>query len=78
MPEIPDELRHRNVELVAVARFRVGADGKADVELVQPTPSPELNGALLTKLKTWRFFPALENGRPVASVIDLRIPISIR
>ncbi len=78
MPEIPDELRHRNLELVAVARFRVGPDGKAEVELIQPTPEPVLNRALLERLKAWRFFPALASGKPVASVIDIRIPISVR
>ena len=37
MPEIPESLRRRNVELVAVARFRVTATGTATVELVEPT-----------------------------------------
>jgi TonB family protein len=78
MPEIPDALRHRNVELVAIARFRVGADGKAEVELVQSTPEPSLNRALLERLKAWRFFPAMASGKPVASVIEIRIPISVR
>jgi TonB family protein len=78
MPEIPEELRRRNIDLVAVARFRVGPDGKAAVELIQPTPEPTLNRALLERLQTWRFFPALANGAPVATVIDIRIPISVR
>lgn len=78
MPEIPEELRRRNVDVVAIARFHVHVDGKADFELLQATPIPSLNSALLDKFKTWRFFPALENGKPVESTIDLRIPITVR
>jgi protein TonB len=78
LPEIPDQLRRRDVELVAVARFRVAADGTAQVELIEPTSEPSLNQSLMATLRTWRFFPALEEGRPVASTIDLRIPISVR
>jgi len=78
MPEIPDSLRNRNIDLVAVARFRVAADGSAQVELIQSTPEPTLNSALLDTLVKWRFFPAMENGHPVASIIDIRIPISVK
>ncbi len=78
MPEIPEEIRHRPVTLIAVARFRVAADGAATVELIQPTPDPRFNTALLATLRTWRFFPAVADGRPVASTVDIRIPISVR
>lgn len=78
MPELPDEFRRRNIELVAVARFRVGANGSAQVELIEPTSDPELNRVLLESLKRWKFFPALQDGTPVASSIDIRIPISVR
>jgi periplasmic protein TonB len=77
-PEIPEELRHHPLELTAVARFHVAANGAAEVELIEPTPEPSLNRALLETLKTWRFFPALENGKAVASSIDIHIPISVR
>jgi protein TonB len=78
LPELPAALRRRGLELVAVARFRVATDGSAAVELIEPTNDPELNRALLEKLRTWRFFPAMEQGRPVASSLDIRIPISVR
>src|SRR6266436_131908 len=60
MPEIPESLRHRTVELVAVARFRVTAGGSAQVELTGPTGDPDLNRVLLETLKRWRFFPAMQ------------------
>ena len=78
MPEIPESLRHRTLELVAVARFRVTATGSAEVELTEPTSDPDLNRVLLETLKRWRFFPAMQAGKPVASTIDIRIPISVR
>src|SRR6185503_14017452 len=57
LPEIPESLRRRNLDLVAVARFRVAANGNAQVELTQPTSEPDLNRALLESLRRWRFFP---------------------
>jgi periplasmic protein TonB len=77
-PEIPDELRHHRLDLVAVARFQVAANGNTQVELIEPTPEPSLNRVILETLKKWRFFPALENGRPTAATIDIRIPISVQ
>lgn len=78
MPEIPEALRHRTIELVAVARFRVDASGRTQVELLEPTPDPDLNRALLESLRRWRFFPATQAGRPIASTIDVRIPVSVK
>lgn len=78
MPEIPDSLRHRTVDLVAVARFRVTVDGSAQVELTQPTSDPDLNRALVETLKRWRFFPAMQAGKPILSTIDIRIPVSVK
>jgi protein TonB len=78
MPELPEALRRRTMELVAVARFRVEASGRAQVELIEPTPDPDLNRALLESLRRWRFFPATQAGRPVASTIDIRIPVSVK
>lgn len=78
MPEIPEALRRRTIDLVAVARFRVDATGRAQVELVEPTPDPDLNRALLESLRRWRFFPATQAGRPIASTIDVRIPVSVK
>lgn len=78
LPEIPDDLRRRNINFVALARFHVAANGSAQVELIDPTPEPTLNRALLAALARWRFFPAMEQGKPVASVIEIRVPISVR
>ncbi|MBV8534771.1 MAG: TonB family protein [Alphaproteobacteria bacterium] len=78
MPTIPDDLRRESFNDVAVARFQVAPDGSAKVELVQPTHNPGLNRLLLDTLKTWRFFPAMLNGQPVASALEIRIPITVQ
>jgi protein TonB len=78
LPEIPEPLRQRNIEMVAVARFQVAADGAAQVALIEPTSDPDLNRALLDSLKRWRFFPSMQDGKPVPSTVEIRIPISVR
>jgi len=78
LPEIPEALRYRNIEVVAVARFSVAASGAAEVDLVEPTSDPDLNRVLVESLKRWRFFPAMQDGKPVASTVDVRIPISVK
>jgi protein TonB len=78
IPVIPEELRRRPIETVAVARFEIAPDGTAGVKLVRPTSEPALNRILLETLGTWRFFPALARGKPIASSLDIRIPISVR
>ena len=77
LPQLPDDLRRQALDLVAVARFRVEPNGAATVELVQPTSNLELNRALLETLKRWRFFPAMQDGKAVASTIDIRIPVRV-
>jgi periplasmic protein TonB len=78
LPQIPDDLRRADLDLMAIARFRVASNGTATVELIQPTSNLELNRALLETLKRWRFFPAIQDGKAVASTIDIRIPISVK
>lgn len=77
-PEIPDDLREETFNAVAVAHFKVAADGTVEVALTKPTENPSLNAILLDTLKQWRFFPAMRNGVAVNAEFDLRIPISVR
>jgi protein TonB len=78
LPDIPDELRRRVLSLTALARFRIAASGFAEVELIEATPDPTVNRILLESLRRWRFFPALADGMPVASVQEIRIQLSVR
>jgi protein TonB len=78
MPEIPEQFRRQSLDVVAIARFRVAANGTAQVELIQNTSNPELDQVLLEALKRWRFFPGMQDGKPVASTVDVRVPISVK
>jgi outer membrane biosynthesis protein TonB len=33
---------------------------------------------LLEALRRWRFFPGMQDGKPVASTVDIRVPISVK
>jgi len=78
MPEIPESLRQHRLDAIAVVVFHVAPDGSAAVELREATDDPRLNQILLEGFKRWRFFPALDHDRPVASTIELRVPITVR
>jgi protein TonB len=78
MPRIPDELRRHRIDAVAVVLFRVAADGSATVELREATDDPRLNQVLLEGFRRWRFFPAMVQGRAVASILELRVPVEVR
>lgn len=40
VPTIPDDLREDSINTVAIAHFRIGYDGTAEVVLAKPTPNP--------------------------------------
>ncbi len=77
MPKIPEDMRENPLKTVAIARFEVAANGDATVKLINPTPYPRLNEILILTLKSWRFFPAVVHGKPVASTFDIRIPLVV-
>jgi protein TonB len=78
LPEIPDELRRHVLHLNAVVRFAIAADGSATAVLERATPDPRLNTALLAAFARWRFFPAVEHGKPVPSTLTLNVPVIVR
>jgi len=77
LPVLPDDLREVAYRAEAVARFAVHPDGTFDIQLVTPTQYPRLNQILLETLRKWRFFPAMDNGRPVESHQDVRIHFNV-
>jgi protein TonB len=78
MPQIPDDLREDAFNTVAVVRFHIAVDGVATFELAKPTSNPRLNRLLLEKLRGWRFFPAMRDGKPVPSDQDVRITFDVK
>lgn len=76
-PVIPPELRHHLLAFEAVVRFTIAADGSATASLEEATPDPRINRILLDAFRRWRFFPALQEGRPTASTLVLRVPVRV-
>jgi periplasmic protein TonB len=77
LPDLPDDLREQAYQTLATARFLIHTDGSAEVELVRPTPNPRLNQLLLSALRQWRFFPAMQSGHPVESRLDIRVHFNV-
>lgn len=77
-PEIPEEYRQDEMDVLVVARFHIALDGTSKVELVTATAIPGLNQSILDTLQTWKFFPALQDGKPVASVQDVRFRFQVK
>ncbi len=78
MPQIPESLREEALQAQAVARFSIGVDGVVTVEWVKPTQSTVLNRLLLDTLKNWKFFPAIKDGKPIASTQEIVIKIDVK
>jgi len=78
LPVIPDDLREDALNETATARFHIAADGSATVELVKPTQNPRLNRLLLETLRQWRFFPAMQQGKPVESTQEMVIKVEVK
>jgi protein TonB len=53
-------------------------DGSVTVELIKPTQNPRLNRLLLDTLKNWKFFPAMKEGKPVASIENIVIRVQVK
>jgi periplasmic protein TonB len=71
-PKIPDDLADDDARYNLSIKFNIGADGLFTVELVNPTPNPRLNRLYLDTVKNYKFFPATEDGKPVASSLTIR------
>ncbi|MGZ3237089.1 MAG: energy transducer TonB [Burkholderiaceae bacterium] len=77
LPQIPDELRDEAISAIAMARFHINPDGTASVELIKPTQNPRINQIILNTLKTWKFFPALQDGKPIPSTQDIKVNVNV-
>lgn len=76
-PVLPEDLRDETMHLVIVARFHIAEDGSVTVELIKSAPNPRVNQIILNTLKTWRFFPATQADKPLASTEDISISIDV-
>jgi periplasmic protein TonB len=77
LPKIPDDLRDEAISAVAIARFQINPDGTVSVELIKATSNPRINQIIVNTLKTWKFFPALQNGKPVSSTQEIKVRVDV-
>lgn len=76
-PEYPANERALGREGEVLVRVRLDERGVVlAVELARPSPHPGLNREALRAVRGWRFAPASEHGRPVAS--ETEVPIVFR
>ncbi|NOT16511.1 MAG: hypothetical protein HOP20_00410 [Sulfuriferula sp.] len=76
-PKLPDALRDSAMHAVITAQFNIAADGSVTVTLIQAAADPRVNQSVLNTLKTWRFFPAIQAGKPVATVQVVKVVMDV-
>lgn len=76
-PQYPEFARRRDYQGTALLRVRVLEDGRvAAVQIKESSGYQILDGTAAKAVWTWRFTPALADGRPVASWV--LVPITFR
>lgn len=79
LPNYPWSARRRNREGRVVVRLMVAADGTVlSAEVQESSGDATLDGAARDALSGWRLRPALANGTPVATHIDVPIRFELR
>jgi TonB family protein len=73
LPDYSDEARKARLQGTVVVQLTVGVDGMAhDMHVVRPL-GKGLDEKALESLATWQFAPAMEDGKPVESMITMEI-----
>ena len=75
-PEYSEEARKAKYQGTCVLWLVVGADGKPRDIRVQRTLGLGLDEKAIEAVKTWRFEPALKDGKPVA--VQINVEVSFR
>ena len=70
---LPEVLRHRAGSLRISLKCSVGADGKADVTIEEGTGMVALDESVRASFSNLAWYPAEQNGKPVAMAIRLVI-----
>jgi protein TonB len=76
-PDYPSDAKAAGIEGVVLVKYVVTETGAVtDVRVIKGPP--ELSPSCITAVKTWRFSPAMLEGKPVAVVRVARFPFKIR
>jgi len=77
LPPIPEAARSAGIEATVVVRFVVTETGEVtNVTIVRGHPL--FNDVVLATVKTWRYRPAIHEGRPVSTFKTVRIPFKAK
>ena len=61
-----------------LVRAEIGADGvPGDVTLAHRSGSRELDNAALAAVRKWHFRPAISNGKPIASAVEVPVEFKL-
>jgi protein TonB len=77
LPAYPDAMRKKGVEGLVVLRVLVGSDGAVSEVVVVSGQEPFLSAAI-DVVRSWRYTPALVEGRPRAVHRIIRVPFRLR
>ena len=76
-PAYPEAMRKKGVEGLVVLRVLVGADGRVSKIDVESGEEP-FTSAAIEVVRSWRYRPALVEGRPKAVHRIIRVPFRLR
>lgn len=76
-PEYPPALRSQGIEGVVIVKYVVSETGVVSDAKVLKGP-PEFHAVCLAAVKSWRFKPALSQGKPVEVYRIARFPFKLR
>ncbi len=76
-PQYPIEARRLGIEGETLLRVLVGSDGQVlEIGIARSSGDRHLDRAALSAVRSWRFQPAIESGRPVTAWVQ--VPITFR
>jgi len=77
LPQYPAIALRRGEGGKVVLQVRIDENGlPTDVDVARRSGSRELDRAAIQAVREWRFKPAIQNGKPVSSVVELPIDFS--
>ena len=72
-PKYPDSLLKSGVVGSALVRLHIEPDGSIKAPSLESATDPAFGAAALDALQSWRFVPAVKNGKPVEVEVELPI-----
>lgn len=75
-PVLPEDLAGRTYSQTVKVKVVVGLTGSADITLTKPSGDDDVDEAILSAIRQWRWQPALKQGQPVAQTLEFVYDLS--